>query len=88
MDPLSATVDFFDYFNAKYNDRANVKPEEKTFTKTELQTMNYGSLWRGCIVLPKSDTGSDTGSDTRSYTIEPTGEINGNMDRIYKAKPT
>ena len=58
MDPLSATVDFFDYFNAKYNDRANVKSEPKTFTKTELQTMNYGSLWRGCIVLPTSDTES------------------------------
>ena len=62
MDPLSATVDFLDYFNAKYSDRANVKPEEKTCTKTELQTMNYGSLWRGCIVLPTtSDTDTDTG---------------------------
>ena len=75
MDPLSATVDFFDYFNAKYNDRANVKSEPKTFTKTELQTMNYGSLWRGCIVLPTSDTDR--------YTIESTGEINGSM--VYKA---
>tara|TARA_Y100000389_G_scaffold29082_1_gene24786 strand:+ start:272 stop:523 length:252 start_codon:yes stop_codon:yes gene_type:complete len=80
MDPLSATVDFVDYFNAKYSDRATVKPEEKTFTKSELQTMNYGSLWRGCIVLPKSST------DTGTYTVEPTGEINGSMD-IYKAIP-
>ena len=78
MDPLSATVDFVDYFNAKYSDRSNVKPEEKTFTKSELQTMNYGSLWRGCIVLPKSST------DTGKYTHESTGEINGLMD-IYKA---
>jgi len=77
MDPLSATVDFFDYFNAKYNDRANVKSEPKTFTKTELQTMNYGSLWRGCIVLPTSSTDR--------YTIESTGEINGSMDKIYIA---
>ena len=76
MDPLSATVDFFDYFNAKYNDRANVKPEPKTFTKSELQTMNYGSLWRGCIVLPTSDTDIES-------TIESTGEINGSM--VYKA---
>ena len=73
MDPLSATVDFVDYFNAKYSDRSNVKPEEKTFTKSELQTMNYGSLWRGCIVLPKS------------YTLEPTCEIDGSMERKYKA---
>jgi len=80
MDPLSATVDFVDYFNAKYSDRATVKPEEKTFTKSELQTMNYGSLWRGCIVLPKSST------DTGTYTLESTGEINGSMD-IYKATP-
>ena len=58
MDPLSATVDFLDYFNAKYSDRVNVTPEPKTFTKKELQTMNYGSLWRGCIVLPTSSTGS------------------------------
>ena len=65
MDPLSATIDFVDYFNAKYSDRANVTPEPTTFTKTELQTMNYGSLWRGCMVLPKSST------DTASYTTTP-----------------
>jgi len=77
MDPLSATVDFFDYFNAKYGNLEYTPPKPKTFTHSELQTMNHGSLWRGCIVLPTSGSGL--------YTLENTGEINGSMDKMYKA---
>ena len=76
MEPLPSTTSFFNYFNDKYGNRPYVKYEPKTFTKSELQTMNYGSLWRGCIVLPKSNI-----SDI--YTIEPTGEINGSMDKVF-----
>jgi hypothetical protein len=74
MEP--STTLFFNYFNDKYSNRPYVKYEPKTFTKSELQTMNYGSLWRGCIVLPKSNI---------SYTLEPTCEIDGSMERKYKA---
>ena len=81
MNPLPSTTAFFDYIDAKYGTLStNIKPEPTTFTHSELQTMNHGSLWRGCIVLP-------TSTISNSYTLMNTGAINGNMDKIYTAIP-
>lgn len=80
MEPLPSTTRFFDYFDKKYSSKY-VKPEPKIFTTQDILCMNNTALWKQSIIVPENL------NPNQLYTLENTGTINGNMDKIYKAIP-
>ena len=75
---LPSTESFFKDFNERWKGVAIPHTEPKLFTGNEINTMNKSALWRNSIHIIKSD---------KKYTLECHNEINGNMDKIYYAKP-
>ena len=43
--------------------------------------MNKTALWRNSIIIPENM------NPNQLYTLENTGQVNRNMDKIYKAIP-
>tara|TARA_B110000495_G_C22860324_1_gene501669 strand:+ start:609 stop:857 length:249 start_codon:yes stop_codon:yes gene_type:complete len=80
MEPLPSTTRFFDYFNEKYGSKY-VKPEPKIFTTQDILYMNKTALWKQSIIVPQNK------NPNQLYTLENTGQVNRNMDKIYKAIP-
>ena len=80
MEPLPSTTRFFDYFDKKYGSKY-VKPEPRIFTTHGILHMNNTELWRNSIIVPENM------KPNQLYTLENTGQVNGNMDKIYKAIP-
>lgn len=80
MEPLPSTTKLFDYFSEKYGSKY-VKPEPRIFTTQGILYMNKTALWRNSIIIPENM------NPNQLYTLENTGQVNRNMDKIYKAIP-
>ena len=79
MEPLKSTLNFFDDFKKRYENRNIPVPVPKVYTKEQVIRMNdCDPLWNNCIRIK---------GDSPLYTLRGTDNVNSRMEKIYEAIP-